>query len=66
MQDFCDFLCPYAMFPKDNSFEGACRRERVIYCKLLNQLVLKNAPCKAIKLKKGERDGDKGTFKKVY
>lgn len=54
------------MFPKDNSFEGACRRERVIYCKLLNQLVLKNAPCKAIKLKKGERDGDKGTFKKVY
>ena len=59
MQEYCDLLCPYADFPKDNSYEGACRRERVIYCKLLNQLVLKNAPCKAIKLKIGEKSEDK-------
>jgi hypothetical protein len=30
---FCDFSCPHADFTKDVS--GACRREQVVYCKLI-------------------------------
>ena len=47
---FCDLSCEYAEFPKEENVDGAksCRTFAALYCKKLDQLVSKNAPCAVI------------------
>jgi hypothetical protein len=40
---FCDFSCPHADFSKDVT--GACRREQVVYCKLIRRHNNKHNKC---------------------
>jgi len=44
---FCDLHCEYAVFPDEVDVDGAksCRTFAALWCKQLNQLVTKNAPC---------------------
>jgi hypothetical protein len=42
---FCDFSCPHADFSKDVS--GACRREQVVWCKILSRHNNKHNRCLA-------------------
>ena len=56
---WCDLKCEFASFPKDEGVDGAgsCRTFAAVYCKKLNRLVPKNAPCMAEK----EQDMNKET-----
>ncbi len=47
---FCDLKCEYASFPEENDVDGArsCRTFAALYCKKLEKLVTKNAPCAAV------------------
>ncbi len=47
---FCDLRCEHAEFPKLHSVDGSnsCRTFAALYCKELDQLVTKNAPCAVI------------------
>lgn len=44
---FCDLRCEYASFPRQEHLDGAnsCRTFAALYCKALEQIVAKNAPC---------------------
>ena len=44
---FCDLRCEYAEFPKQEHVDGAnsCRTVAALWCKQLEQIVSKNAPC---------------------
>ena len=44
---WCDLSCPQASFPQDEAVDGAgsCRTFVALYCKKLDRLVPKNAPC---------------------
>lgn len=44
---FCDLRCPHADFPKQTDIDGAksCRTFVALYCKQLDRIVSKNAPC---------------------
>ena len=44
---FCDLRCEHAEFPKLHGVDGAnsCRTFAALYCKQLEKLVTKNAPC---------------------
>ncbi len=44
---FCDLRCEYAAFPDQENVDGAksCRTFAALWCKQLDQLVTKNAPC---------------------
>lgn len=44
---FCDMLCKYAEFSKDEAVDGSgsCRTFQAIFCKKKKQLVYKNQPC---------------------
>ena len=42
---FCDFSCPHADFSNDVS--GACRREQVVYCKVIKRHNNKHNRCLA-------------------
>ncbi|MBU0514880.1 MAG: hypothetical protein KJ621_08920 [Proteobacteria bacterium] len=46
---FCDLSCPEAEFPKNAGLDGAgsCRTFVALYCRRLDRLVHKNAPCPA-------------------
>ena len=47
---FCDMRCEYAAFPEQEAVDGAksCRTFAALWCKQLNKLVTKNAPCAVI------------------
>ena len=51
---WCDLDCEFAGFPENENLDGAgsCRTFIALYCKKLNQIVSKNAPCKAPEEKK--------------
>ena len=55
---FCDLRCPHAGFPKDQAVDGAgsCRTFVALYCKVLDRLVHKNAPCQAPEAEKKPED----------
>lgn len=44
---FCDLRCEYAAFPEQRHLDGSnsCRTFAALYCKQLQELVVKNAPC---------------------
>ena len=44
---FCDLKCPEARFPEEEAVDGAgsCQTFSALYCRKLNRLVHKNAPC---------------------
>mgnify|MGYP006278875821 CR=1 FL=1 len=44
---FCDMRCEFAEFPKQEHIDGSnsCRTFSALWCKQLQQLVTKNAPC---------------------
>ena len=46
---FCDLKCEYASFPKEDALDGSnsCRSFVALWCDLLGQYVVKNAPCPA-------------------
>jgi hypothetical protein len=44
LPEFCDFLCPHAGFPEPDA-TGACRTVAAVVCKVIDELVPKNAPC---------------------
>lgn len=46
---FCDFKCEHASFPQDADIDGSgsCRTFSAVWCKLLEEYVTKNAPCRA-------------------
>lgn len=41
---YCDYSCNHASFAPEDSI-GACRREQVVYCKLIGKFNNKNAKC---------------------
>jgi hypothetical protein len=41
--------CEHATFPRTDALEGACRREIVLHCALLDRLVPKHGRCLADK-----------------
>lgn len=46
-QEYCDLMCEYATFPEVDLGAGrSCRTFDVLYCKLLEENVLKNDKCK--------------------
>ena len=47
---FCDLKCEHAAFPDEGDVDGAksCRTFAALWCKQLEQLVTKNAPCAVI------------------
>jgi hypothetical protein len=47
---FCDLKCEHAAFPDEVDVDGAksCRTFAALWCKELEQLVTKNAPCAVI------------------
>lgn len=53
---FCDLTCPEAQFPQEDGVDGAgsCRTFAALYCRRLDRLVHKNAPCQA----PDDQDGD--------
>jgi hypothetical protein len=44
---FCDLRCEFAAFPQQDNLDGAksCRTFAALWCKALQQIVSKNAPC---------------------
>lgn len=46
---WCDLSCPEAEFPRQEAVDGAgsCRTFSALYCRRLQRLVPKNAPCQA-------------------
>ncbi|HOC89142.1 MAG TPA: hypothetical protein PLO28_04580 [bacterium] len=44
---FCDLRCEHASFPTEEHLDGAtsCRTFAALWCKELQQIVTKNAPC---------------------
>ncbi len=44
---FCDLRCEHAEFPKQEYIDGSnsCRTFAALWCKELEQIVSKNAPC---------------------
>ena len=44
---FCDLRCEYAAFPSQDHLDGAnsCRTFAALWCRKLEQVVAKNAPC---------------------
>ena len=44
---WCDLSCPEAGFPRQEAVDGAgsCRTFAALYCRKLDRLVPKNAPC---------------------
>ncbi len=46
---FCDLHCEHAEFPTQEHLDGAhsCRTFTALYCRYLDRLVTKNAPCAA-------------------
>lgn len=44
---FCDLRCEHAEFPKQEHIDGAnsCRTFAALWCRELQQIVSKNAPC---------------------
>ncbi len=49
LNEYCDFSCPQADFPKDAGVDGAgsCRTFAAVWCRLLGRYVTKNAKCAA-------------------
>lgn len=47
---FCDLRCEHASFPSEEDLDGSksCRTFAALYCKQLQQIVSKNAPCAVI------------------
>lgn len=47
---FCDLKCEHAAFPEEADVDGSksCRTFAALWCKQLEQLVAKNAPCAVI------------------
>jgi len=45
--EYCDFSCPRADFPKDTGLDGSgsCRTFSAVWCRELERYVTKNAPC---------------------
>jgi hypothetical protein len=46
---WCDLSCPHAAFPDDVTLDGSlsCRTFAALYCRHLEEIVTKNAPCAA-------------------
>ena len=46
---WCDLGCPHARFPEDEALDGSlsCRTFVALYCRHLEEIVTKNAPCEA-------------------
>ncbi len=44
---FCDLRCEHASFPGEEHLDGAksCRTFAALWCRALQQVVSKNAPC---------------------
>ncbi|HNW60458.1 MAG TPA: hypothetical protein PKI62_12325 [bacterium] len=44
---FCDLRCEHAAFPEEEHLDGAtsCRTFAALWCRQLQQIVTKNAPC---------------------
>ncbi len=44
---FCDLKCEFAEFPKQEHIDGSksCRTFAALWCKQLERIVTKNAPC---------------------
>lgn len=42
---WCDLLCEYADFAKEDALDGACRTFQSLWCEKLKKHVAKNAPC---------------------
>ncbi|MBN1482747.1 hypothetical protein EH223_12230 [candidate division KSB1 bacterium] len=44
---FCDLRCEHAEFPRQEHMDGAnsCRTFAALWCRELQQIVSKNAPC---------------------
>ena len=47
---FCDLRCEHATFPDKEHIDGSnsCRTFAALWCKQLNAVVTKNAPCAVI------------------
>ena len=47
---FCDMKCEHAAFPNQADVDGAksCRTFAALWCKELERLVTKNAPCAVV------------------
>ena len=47
---FCDLRCEHARFPAAANLDGAnsCRTFAALWCKQLEQIVTKNAPCAVV------------------
>ncbi len=46
---WCDPGCPFAAFPEDPALDGSlsCRTFVALFCRRLDEIVTKNAPCEA-------------------
>lgn len=42
--EFCDFDCPHAGFPPEDT-AGICRTMSAVWCRKLRELTNKNMPC---------------------
>ena len=47
---FCDLRCEHAEFPQEDAIDGSksCRTFMALWCKKLDKLVTKNAPCEVL------------------
>ena len=47
---FCDLRCEHAEFPREDAVDGSnsCRTFMALWCRQLNKLVTKNAPCEVL------------------
>ncbi len=55
---WCDLHCPHAEFVKDEALDGSlsCRTFAALWCRYLEEVVTKNAPCLAARRAKREAD----------
>jgi hypothetical protein len=46
---WCDPTCRHAAFPEDQALDGSlsCRTFAALWCRYLDEIVTKNAPCEA-------------------
>jgi hypothetical protein len=59
---FCDLLCKYAHYPKEEGLDGSgsCRTFIALYCNRKKMLVAKNLPCNQKILKTKVKGSPKG------